>query len=166
MVCRLLPAAALLMAVTPALAAPPECESIHKAFSTVATVESYRQKVDMPEMKTTFEQMVIGDVIYTREETKWSKLKLKPGGRKGILEAMAPLSAISGCKALRSETLPAGPTQVYEFMMAPPKGIPGAGTAPIRQEVWIGTRDGLVHRISGGSTTANITYGALTPPIP
>lgn len=153
-------------AVTPVQAGPAECEAIQNAFNAVAAVPGYRQMITVAEPKTEMEQMVIAETIYTRIDGKWMKLKLKPGGRKGLLDAVMSMSSISDCKETRAEALPAGRAKVYEYMMTPPKGLPGAGTAPIKHEVWIGASDGLVHRISGNETTANLSYGTLIPPIP
>lgn len=156
----------LFRAVSPASAGPAECEAIVNAFNAVAATPGYKQSVSVAEPKTEIEQVLIGEMLYTNVDGKWMKLKLKPGGRKAILDAIMSMSAISECKEIKTDALPAGRMKVYEYMMTPPKLLPGSSTAPVKHEIWLGTSDGLVHRISGAGTTANITYGALTPPIP
>ncbi|MCA0401597.1 MAG: hypothetical protein LCH38_12365 [Proteobacteria bacterium] len=156
----------VLRAVSPASAGPAECEAIMNSFAAVAATPGYKQSVSVAEPKTEIEQIVIGEMLYTNAGGSWSKLKLKPGGRKGILDAIMSMSSVSECKEIRVENLPAGRMKVYEYMMAPPKLLPGSSTAPVKHEVWLGSSDGLVHRISAAGTIANITYGALTPPIP
>jgi len=163
---RSLVAMAAMLLAGQAQAGPVECEAIQNAYKAVASVPGYRQVVDMPGLSTKMESVVIGDMIYARMDDKWRKIPLKPGGRIGMLTALLDMTSIFDCKELRSETLPAGRVKVFEYMMTPPKGLPGAGTKPARQVAWIGVTDGLVHRMTSDDTTIELDFRTQIPPIP
>lgn len=156
----------LLRAAVPAHAGPADCEAISNSFNAIANAQGYRQVVEMTTPPMTMQQIVIGETIYTQVDGKWMKLRMKPGGRKGMLDAIMSMSSVSDCKEIRAETLPAGRMKVYEFMMTPPKGIPGAGDQPLRQEVWIGVADGLVHRMTAPQTKVELSFDKIVAPIP
>ena len=151
----------------PALAGDAECQTIRASFDAVAAAPAYKQTIDMKAQGMVMEGVVIGDVIYMNPDgSRWVKLPLKKGGRKGMLDQIMSMSAISACAIARTETLSAGDMLVYDYMMAPPKGLPGAGDAPAKHQIWIGTKDGLVHRLVSEGINVTLTYGAIEAPIP
>lgn len=156
----------LLRAVTPAAAGPAECEAIGNAFKAIAAVPAYRQLIDMKDPPMKMEGVVIGETIYMNVDGKWNKVRLKPGGRMGMLDQIMVMSLVSDCKDLRMENLPAGRAKVYEYMMAPPKGMPGVSDKPAKHTVWIGTSDGLVHRMVADTMTIELSFDKQVPPIP
>lgn len=162
---RCLIAGGLSLASAQAFAGPAECEALQNAFNAVAAVPAYRQVVDMPTTKMRFEAVVIGEMIYSNVEGKWTKIRLKPGGRKGILDQVMSMSALLDCTSLRNEEIPAGRSKVYQYTMTPPKGMPGA-TGPVQTTIWIGLNDGLVHRMTTSDMKVEITYDKVMPPIP
>lgn len=151
----------------PASAGEAECQTIRTSFEAVAAAPAYKQSMEMKAQGMTMEGIIIGDMVYMNPDgSRWVKLPLKKGGRKGMLDQIMSMTGISNCAIVRAETLPAGDMLVYEYMMTPPKGLPGAGDAPAKHQIWIGTKDGLVHRIASDGITGNLTYGAIAPPIP
>lgn len=156
--------AAGLLAAPAALARPADCEAVQNAFNAVSDVPGYRQSVDMPGSKV--ESVVVGETIYAHVDGKWTKIRLRPGGRKGILQTMMSISQVFDCKELRSETLPAGRAKVYEYMMTPPKGLPGVPDQPVKHTVWVGVDDGLIHRMHAGDMKIELDFRKQIPPIP
>lgn len=156
----------LARAITPAAAGPVECEAIGNAFKAIAAVPAYRQVIDMTAPPMKMEGIVIGETVYMQVDGKWNKVQLKPGGRKGMLDQIMVMSAVSDCNDLRMETLPVGRAKVYEYMMAPPKGMPGVSEKPARHVVWIGVSDGLVHRLQAENMTIDLSFDKQVPPIP
>lgn len=156
----------LFRAVTPAEAGPAECEAIGNAFKAIAAVPAYRQIIDMTNPPMKMEGVVIGETIYMNVNGKWNKVQLKPGGRKGMLDQIMVMSAVSDCIDLRMENLPAGRAKVYEYMMTPPKGMPGVSDKPAKHTVWIGIADGLVHRMVAESMRVDLSFDKQVPPIP
>jgi hypothetical protein len=156
----------LLRAVSPAAAGPAECEAIGNAFNATAGVPAYRQIIDMTTPPMKMEGVVIGETVYMQVDGKWNKVQLKPGGRKGMLNEIMKTSSVFDCKELRAETLPAGRTKVYEYMMNPPKGMPGVSDKPAKHTVWIGVSDGLVHKMVAENMTIDLSFDKQVPPIP
>ncbi len=94
-------------------------------------------------------------------------MRLKPGGRKGLMTQLIASSTISDCKEVRAEALPSGArAKVYEYAMTAPRGLPGANDKPIRQLVWIGVEDGLVHKQVSDEISHVLTYDKVVAPIP
>ncbi|WP_150286799.1 hypothetical protein [Rhabdaerophilum calidifontis] len=153
-------------AITPAAAGPAECETIGKAFQAIAAVPAYRQVVDMTTPPMKMEAIVIGETIYMSVAGSWNKVRLKPGGRKGMLEEIMKMTSVSDCKEVRADTLPSGNAKVFEYMMTPPKGMPGVSDKPAKYTVWIGVSDGLVHRMLAESMTVDLSFEKQVPPIP
>jgi hypothetical protein len=156
----------LFRAVAPAQAGPVECEAIGNAFNAIAAVPAYRQVIDMTNPSMKLEGVVIGETVYMSIDGKWNKVTLKPGGRKGMLDEIMKTSSVFDCKELRAETLPAGRTKVYEYMMNPPKGMPGVSDKPAKHTVWLGVSDGLVHRMQAENMTIELSFDKQVPPIP
>ena len=157
----------LLFFPLPAFASETECAAIGKAFDAVANVPAYRQSITMKDQAAPMEAIIIGDMIYAKPDgQKWMKIRLKAGGRKGMLDQFMTMSAVSDCTMARSDTLPAGEMRVYEYTMAPPKGFPGMSDAPIKQQIWVGVADGLIHKLASEGIDGTMTYGAMEPPIP
>ncbi len=76
-----------------------------------------------------------------RVNDRWSRMRLKAGGRKGLLKNVINLASISDCRELRSEILPhGGRAKIYEYTMTPTRDVSGGDGKPIRQQVWIGNR--------------------------
>lgn len=155
-----------LLTASAALAGPADCEAIQNAFNAVADVPGYRQSVDMPSTGMKMESVVVGEIVYASIDGKWTKVRLKPGGRKGMLTAIMSMSQVFDCKELRSETLPVGRAKVYEYMMSPPKGMPGVSDKPAKHTVWIGVDDGLVHRMHADDMKVELDFRKQIPPIP
>ena len=156
----------LLRAASPAAAGPAECEAIGNAFNAMAAVPAYRQVIDMTNPSMKMEGVVIGETVYMNVEGKWNKVTLKPGGRKGMLDTIMKMSSVYDCKELRAETLPAGRAKVYEYMMTPPKGMPGSDDKPAKHTVWLGVSDGLVHRMQAENMKIELSFDKQVPPIP
>lgn len=156
----------LARAITPAAAGPAECEAIGNAFTAIAGVPAYRQIIDMTTPPMKMEGVVIGETVYMQVEGRWNKVQLKPGGRKGMLNEIMKMSAVFDCKELRAETLPAGRMKIYEYMMNPPKGMPGVSDKPAKHTVWIGVSDGLVHKMLAENMTIDLSFDKQVPPIP
>jgi hypothetical protein len=151
----------------PAFAGEAECVAISKAFDAVASVPAYRQSITMKDQAAPMEAIIIGDMIYAKPDgQKWMKIRLKAGGRKGMLDQFMTMSAMTECKIAGNETLPAGEARIFEYMMAPPKGFPGVGDTPMKQQIWVGVADGLIHKLASDSIQGTMTYGAMEPPIP
>lgn len=147
-----------------ALAGPAECDAIQAAFVAMADQAGYRQTVEMTSNGLKVEQVVIADMLYTRVNDRWTKLKLQPGGRKAMISRILGETQVSDCSEARVEALPTGNAKVYDFMLSPPKSVPGAKAT--RQVIWIGISDGLVHRMVGPETRVDISFERLVPPIP
>ncbi len=156
----------LLRAVAPASAGPAECEAISNSFNAIAGVPAYRQVIDMANPPMKMEGVVIGETVYMNINGKWNKVQLKQGGRKGMLDSMMAMSSIFDCKELRSEAIPAGRTKVYEYMMTPPKSMPGVSDKPTKQLIWVGVSDGLVHRMISEGMKIELSFDKQVPPIP
>lgn len=156
----------LARAIAPAAAGPADCEAVGNAFSAVAGVPAYRQTIDMTTPPMKMESVVIGETIYMNVDGKWNKVQMKAGGRKGMLDEVMRMSSVFDCREVRAETLPAGRTKVYEYMMAPPKNMPGAGDKPARHTVWVGVSDGLVHKMLAENMTIDLSFDKQVPPIP
>lgn len=156
-----------LMLQAGAQASPAACDAIVNGFNAVASVPGYRQTIDMPRSGEKLEGVIIGETMYMRVNDKWSRIRLKPGGRKGLTSQMIAMSSISDCKEVRAEALPSGArAKVYDFLMQPPRGMPGVGDKPIRQQVWIGIEDGLVHKQVGDDLLLVLSYDKVVAPIP
>lgn len=156
----------LLRAVAPAAAGPADCEAVGNAFSAIAAVPGYRQFIDMTTPPMKMEGVVIGETVYMQVDGKWNKVQLKPGGRKGMMDEIMKTSSVFDCKELRAETLPAGRTKVYEYMMSPPKGMQGVSDKPAKHTVWVGVSDGLVHKLLAENMTIDLSFDKQVPPIP
>lgn len=149
----------------PAWADPAACDAIQNGFQAVASVPGYRQVIERSDER--MEGVVIGETIYMRVNDRWTRMRLKAGGRKGLLSNVINMASIGNCRELRSEALPnGGRAKIYEYTMTPPPGLPGSDGKPLRQEVWIGIEDGLIHRQVGEQTTLTLTYDRVIPPIP
>ena len=148
-------------------AASPACAPIEKAFQAVAAAPNVRQTMELTgPQPMKMESIFIGDTLYVLEGQKWRKITLKKGGRIGILNSMMDMSALYDCKETRTDALSTGATQVYEYMMTPPKGLPGADNTPMRGEIWVGVADGLIYRMKGEKLVGVLSYGPETPPVP
>jgi hypothetical protein len=159
--------AGLFCAVMPALANPAACDAIQNGFNAVASVPGYRQVVELGRTGERMEGVVIGETVYMRINDRWTRMRLKAGGRKGMLNQILALSSITDCREVRSEALPSGVrAKVYEYMMTPPRGLPGASDKPVRTLIWIGIEDGLVHRQVSEDTSIHLAYDRVVPPIP
>ncbi len=159
--------AALLALTAPAWANPAACDAIQNGFNAVVSVPAYRQLVEIADTGERMEGVVIGETVYARINEKWTRIRLKAGGRKGMFDHLLARSSITECREVRAETLPSGArAKVYEFMMTPPTGLPGASDKPVKNTVWIGVEDGLVYRQVSDKTTATLSYEKVVPPIP
>ncbi len=159
--------AALFGLTAPASASPAACDAIQNGFSAVASVPAYRQLIETGKNGERMEGVVIGETVYMRVDEKWMRMRLKAGGRKGMFAQLLAMSTISDCQEVRAEALPSGMrAKVYEFMMTPPRGIPGAGDKPAKNTVWIGVDDGLVYRQVSEETSVTLSYDKIVPPIP
>lgn len=146
---------------------PAACDAIQNGFNAVASVPGYRQVVEMGRTGERLDGVVIGETVYMRVNDRWTRMRLKPGGRKGMLEQIVAMSSIAQCTEIRSEPLPSGArAKVYQYMMTPPQGMPGVGDKPIPQQVWIGIEDGLVHKQVSQDITITLSYDRVMPPIP
>ena len=160
-------AAGLLGLGGPAVASPAACDAIQNGFNAVASVPGYRQVVELGRTGERMEGVVIGETVYMRVNDRWTRMRLKAGGRKGMLNQILSLSSITDCREVRSETLPSGlRATVYEYMMTPPRNMPGVPDKPMRNLVWIGIEDGLVHRQVSEDTSLHLAYDRVVPPIP
>ncbi|MCZ8181846.1 MAG: hypothetical protein O9322_02665 [Beijerinckiaceae bacterium] len=159
--------AAFMTLALPALASPAACDAIQNGFNAVASVPAYRQLVETGQKGERMEGVIIGETVYMRVEEKWMRMRLKPGGRKGMLNQIMSMSSITDCREMRAEALPSGMrTKVYEFMMTPPQGMPGVPNKPAKNTVWIGVDDGLVYRQVSDEITVTLSYDKVVPPIP
>ena len=160
-------AALLVMVVVPAKADPAACDAIQNGFNAVASVPGYRQIMEVTRTGERLEGVVIGETVYMRVNDRWSRMRLKAGGRKGLIKNVINLASISDCRELRSEILPhGGRAKIYEYTMTPTRDVSGGDGKPIRQQVWIGIGDGLVHRQVGEDLRLSLSFDRVMPPIP
>ena len=159
--------AAFMAMAIPALASPAACDAIQNGFNAVASVPAYKQLIETGQKGERMEGVIIGETVYMRVEDKWMRMRLKPGGRKGMLSQILSMSSITDCREVRAEALPSGMrAKVYEFMMTPPRGLPGVPNTPSKNTVWIGVDDGLVYRQVSDETSITLSYDKVVPPIP
>jgi hypothetical protein len=151
----------------PAWSNPAACDAIQNGFNAVASVPGYRQVVELGRTGERMEGVVIGETVYMRVNDRWTRMRLKAGGRKGMLNQILSMSSITDCREVRAEALPSGMrAKVYEFMMTPPRGMPGVPDKPSKNTVWIGVDDGLVYRQVSDETSVTLSYDKVMPPIP
>lgn len=163
---RLLSVPVLLAGLSPAAAQDATCGVIDKAIAAMIAAPAYHQTVEMKEPPMRFEGIVIGDTIHAKMEDKWQTIRLKPGGRKGMTEQMIAMSRIFDCKEKAAEEKDGRKLHVIEYMMTPPKGMPGVSDKPARHVAWIGQADMLIYRMTADAMTVNIRYENITPPKP
>lgn len=142
-----------------------ECETVAGAYSALAKVPAYRQVTQL-NGKPLLDAIMIGDTFYVNNDGTWSKMPLGPGMREEMMKKVIPdASALKGCKSLGSEKLDGFDTDIFEYQPPPMEGVGASGP----QRVWIGTTDGLPHRMAsdqvGKAIDVRITFENVAPPI-
>lgn len=143
-----------------------ECATIFKAFEALSTAPAYSQTITMKDAGT-LRSVVIGDVMYANDGSKWMKLLMKPGGRRGILKQFVPDgSHLKDCVRVGSDTLGGVATAVYSYVPPVPKGMEAFAGAGGPQKLWVGVSDGLPRRMTADAMEMTISFEAVSAPIP
>lgn len=142
------------------------CTIVQESINAVATAPAYRQSTKILGMPEGMEAVVIGDMIFAHIDNKWNKIPLKPVGRKGMVEQIMSMSAISDCKETGIEDQNGRKLRVVEYMMTAPKGMPGDDGKPKKHSLWVGQDDNRPYRLVSEGVEVDIQYENVTPPIP
>lgn len=155
----------VLAGVAAAPARADDCATIYKALTDLASAPAVAQTIALAGQAAPMRSVAIGDAFYTNDGTGWTKLPLMPGGRLGMLQAMAPdSSSLTDCVSLGSETVDGRATTVYSYVPPVPKGMEGLAGAGGPQKLWIGDADGLPYRMKAETTEMTMTYEGVVAP--
>ncbi|MER2509871.1 MAG: hypothetical protein ABTQ27_14115 [Amaricoccus sp.] len=141
------------------------CQTVLDAYTALSKAPAYRQTMSTPG-EAPMELVTVGDTLYMKEGTGWTKLPLRPGMREQMMASIVPdVSALKDCSELGSETLGGIGTTIYSYQPPPMDGVPDTGP----QKVWIG-EDGLPRRMTveqdGGTLEVVMSFDGVTAPIP
>lgn len=140
-----------------------ECQAVVAAFTRLAEAPAYRQTMKLPGVGT-MEMAAIGETLYIAADGKWSKLPLRPGGRKEIMQQIIGSRPLANCEAAGSETVDGVATTVLAYRVPP---IEGLTDQPSDQRVWVGDADGLPLRmVSADGTEVSLSFAPFDPPVP
>lgn len=139
------------------------CDRIFASYSKLSEVPAYRQTVRL-KGAVIAEQMMVGNDLYTRDGNSWSKQSLEDGARKSLLAAvMADGASLKDCREGAEETVNGVDTRQYSYALPPMAGVGELGP----QQVWIGTEDGLPHRLVAEKqgTETIVGFDGIKPPM-
>ena len=143
-----------------------DCATIFKAFEALTGVPAYSQTVTMKDAGS-LRSVVIGDVMYANDGSKWMKIPLKAGGRRGMLKQFVPDGThLKDCARVGSDTIGGAAMTVYSYVPPVPKGMEAFAAAGGAQKLWVGVSDGLPRRMTTDSMEMTISFDAVTAPIP
>lgn len=155
----------LVLAAVPAAsqAGEAECQAVVAAFTRLAEAPAYRQTVTLPGVGT-MAMATIGDTLYAEADGAWTKLPLRPGGRKEMMQQIIGTRPLENCEAAGSETVDGVATAIFAYRVPPIEGI---SPEPSDQRVWIADADGLpVRMVSADGTEVSLSFAPFDPPVP
>jgi len=143
--------ATLLTSVATAQTAEPACQAITKAMLIMNDQPGVRQvsAIKGNGGEDQVEAILLPAAMYIRDDKQWRRMP-------ALLQM-----PLSDCTGPQSETLNGTAMNVYEYKQPNPMK-PGTKTSA---KLWIGAKDGLMHRMEAATVTQTIEYGAFKPPI-
>ena len=155
--------ATLLTSMATAQTAEPACQAITKAMLIMNDQPGVRQvsAIKGNGGEDQVEAILLPDAMYIRDDKQWRRMPMDATRRKSMAEAALLKMPLSDCTGPQSETLNGTAMNVYEYKQPNPMK-PGTKTSA---KLWIGAKDGLMHRMEAATVTQTIEYGAFKPPI-
>ena len=153
--------AATISAVTPALA--DDCQTVADAYYALVKVPAYRQTTTL-NGKLLMESVIVGDVLYHKNESGWMSMNLGPGGRAANQKKALPgASSLRACARVGRDTVDGKAAVMYDYI---PPAIQGLGESG-PQRVWIGSANGLPLRMTSekSKTEVMLSFENVTAPV-
>ncbi|WP_146152020.1 hypothetical protein [Ahniella affigens] len=147
-----------LLATPAAQALDPVCNTYVEAANASAHQQS-RQSVMETADGTRLESVVVDDVLYSKMDGKWKKLRsgFWAVEQKLVADMRSGKIALSQCRLLGRETVEGIETSVVEYTMTM------SGTDPVTSKVYIG-QDGLIYAQSATGMKIRYRYQGVRAP--
>ena len=161
------PLFAIVLATTflaPALSLANECQTVADAYAALGKAPAYRQTVTMGG-KPLAELIVVGDTIYNKSKKGWTAMDVGAGGRVAMQKKALPDAAsLRDCARVGPDTFAGTDAVMYDYTPPAVEGLGELGP----QRVWIGTADGLPHRMTSvqSKTDVSLSFDSVTAPTP
>lgn len=146
------------------LARADDCQSVADAYDRLSKAPAYRQATSLGGTLL-MESVIVGDDMYVKNDAKWTKLPLGPGGRVQMQKSVIPgASSLKDCRRVGAETFQGRNAVVYDYTPPP---MPGAGALD-PQRVWIAVDSGLPIRMTSQQqkTEVVISFDNVVAPTP